>query len=178
MWWDWIAGFVACAFAVRSTLTTRGLGAMPINNNWIKIGALVAALAVVLGGLDWYQYATMASSGQCSTEQAAAGQAVAINKAAYFQFIHGLAIILVGVIGVLRPSRMLWVNGVFFLLGILLFSGSTYLSVFVNYPWLEYVKLSGVLTLVGSWILLVEAGCPGWNKKHCSVTPQIEQSST
>ena len=78
MWWDWIAGFVACAFAVRSTLTTRGLGAMPINNNWIKIGALVAALAVVLGGLDWYQYATTASSGQCSTEQAAAGQAVAI----------------------------------------------------------------------------------------------------
>ena len=150
---------------------------MPINNNWIKVGALVAALAVVLGGLDWHQFAP-ASSGQCSTDLAAAQQAAAINKAAYFQFIHGLAIIFVGVIGVLRPSRMLWVNGVFFLLGILLFSGSTYLSVLVNYPWLEYVKLSGVLILVGSWILLVEAGCPGWNKKHCSVTPPIEQSSS
>ena len=150
---------------------------MPINNNWIKVGALVAALAVVLGGLDWHQFAP-ASSGQCSTEQAAAQQAVAINKAAYFQFIHGLAIIFVGVIGVLRPSRMLWVNGFFFLLGILLFSGSTYLSVFVDFPWLEYVKLSGVLTLVGSWILLVEAGCPGWNKKQCSVSSPVEQSST
>ena len=112
---------------------------MPINNNWIKVGALVAALAVVLGGLDWHQFAS-ASSGQCSTEQAAAQQAVAINKAAYFQFIHGLAIIFVGVIGVLRPSRMLWVNGFFFLLGILLFSGSTYLSVFVDFPWLESVS--------------------------------------
>lgn len=169
--------FVACAFAIRSTLTTRGLGAMPINNNWIKIGALVAALAVVLGGLDWHQFAP-ANSGQCSTEQAAAAQAAAINKAAYFQFIHALAIILVGVIGVLRPSRMLWVTGFFFLLGIILFSGSTYLSVFVDYYWLEYVRLAGVFTLVGSWILLVEAGCPGWNRKHCSVTPAIEQSSS
>ena len=95
---------------------------MPINNNWIKIGALVAALAVVLGGLDWHQFAP-ANSGQCSTEQATAAQAAAINKAAYFQFIHALAIILAGVIGVLRPSRMLWVTGFFFLLGIILFSG-------------------------------------------------------
>ena len=167
---------VACAFALRSMTTTRGLREMPINNNWIKIGALVAALAVVLGGLDWHQYAA-ASSGQCSTEQAA-GQVAVINKAVYFQFIHALAIILAGVLGVLRPSRMLSVTAFFFLLGIILFSGSTYLSVFVNYYWLEYVRLAGVFTLVGTWILLVEAGCPGWNKKHCSVNPAIEQSST
>ena len=44
---------------------------MPINNDWIKVGALVAALAVVLGGLDWHQFAP-ASSGQCSTDLAAA----------------------------------------------------------------------------------------------------------
>ena len=164
---------VACAFALRSMTTTRGLREMPINNNWIKIGALVAALAVVLGGLDWHQYAA-ASSGQCSTEQAA-GQVAAINKAVYFQFIHALAIILAGVLGVLRPSRMLSVTAFFFLLGIILFSGSTYLSVFVNYYWLEYVRLAGVFTLVGTWILLVEAGCPGWNK---NIAPLIQRSNS
>ena len=142
---------------------------MPINNNWIKIGALVAALAVVLGGLDWHQHVT-ASSGQFSTEQAAAEQA-AINKAAYFQLIHALAIILVGVLGVLRPSRMVSATGFLFLLGIILFSGSTYLSVFVDDYWLEYVRLTGVFTLVGAWILLVEAGCPGWNQSDGSREP-------
>jgi len=127
--------------------------------------------------LDWHQFAL--GNSECCSIQATSEQTVAaINKAAYFQFFHALAIILVGILGVLRPSRMLWVNGFFFLMGIVLFSGSTYLSVFVNYPWLEYVKLTGVLTLVGSWILLVEAGCPGWNKKQCSVSPQAEPSST
>ena len=143
---------------------------MPINNNWIKTGALVAALAVVLGGLDWHQYVT-ASSAQHLTEQAAAVEAAAINRAVYFQFMHALAIILVGFLGVLRPRRMVSVTGFFFLLGTILFSGSTYLSVFVDYYWLEYIKLADVFTLVGAWILLVETGCPGWNHSDGSSEP-------
>ena len=66
---------------------------MQINNNWIKTGALVAALAVVLGGLDWHQFATANPErypdGVTAAEQAAA----TISKAAYFQFVHALAII-------------------------------------------------------------------------------------
>ena len=140
---------------------------MPINNNWPKIGALVAALAVVLGGLEWHPL-VVSNTGESSMDPVVAAQAAAtISKAAYFQLMHGLAIILVGVLGVLRPSRMLWVTGLGFLIGIVLFSGSAYLSVVVDDSRLEYVKLAGVLTLVGSWIFFVEAGCPGWNKKQC-----------
>ena len=149
---------------------------MPINNGWIKIGAFVAAMAVVLGGLDWHQ---AISPGRSSIGEAAALEAAAISTAVYFQFVHALAIILVGVLGVLRPSRLLWINAFCFLIGVILFSGSVYLSVvFVDVLWLQYVKLAGVFTLACAWILLVEAGCPGWNKKEPdSVNPTSEESS-
>lgn len=149
---------------------------MQINNNWIKTGALVAALAVVLGGLDWHQFATANPEQPLDGVTAAEQAAATISKAVYFQFVHALAIILVGVVGVLRPNRLLSITGFCFLTGVILFSGTTYLAVFVDYAWLQYLKLTGIITLVGAWILLVEAACPGWNKtQSCATNPMAEK---
>jgi len=152
---------------------------MQINNNWIKTGALVAALAVVLGGFNWQQFTTV-NPGRYPNGMAVAEQAAtAISKAVYFQLTHALAIILVGVVGVLRPNRLLSITGFCFLTGVILFSGSTYLAVFVDYPWLQYLKLAGLVTLVAAWILFVEVACPGWNKKQpCSISPTTEKSAS
>jgi len=71
------------------------------------------------------------------------------------------------------------ITGFCFLTGVILFSGAAYLSVFVDYAWLQYLKLAGITTLVGAWILLVEAACPGWNKKQsCAINPTTETPSS
>ena len=128
---------------------------MLIENNWIKVGALVAALGVVLGGLDPQFFK---NSGIATADEQLA-------KAVLFQLIHAVAIVLTGVVMVLRPGRLLQVTAWLFMLGILLFSGSIYLHLMTGISWLEYVKPLGVVVLVGGWIMLVEGACPGWNRK-------------
>ena len=130
---------------------------MPITNNWIKAGALVAALGVVLGGLDLQHLANVNVNTANVNEQLA--------KAVQFQLIHALAIVLTGIIMVLRPGRLLQATAWLFLAGILLFSGSIYLHLMTGIPWLEPVRFLGIVVLVIGWIMLVEGACPGWNRK-------------
>ena len=130
---------------------------MPINNNWIKTGALLAAMAVVLGAFDIQevgrQYGVQAHLPD-----------VDIGRAILFQLIHALAIVFVGMLMVIRPGRLLGMAGWSFLLGTLLFSGSLYLVSLTGILWILHLKLVGVAELVLGWILLVEVACPGWNK--------------
>lgn len=129
---------------------------MPINNGWIKAGALVAALAVVLGGFDITTFIDLKNDRQTYER--------AFDVAICFQLVHALAIVAVGILLVLRPGRLLRASGWCFLLGTILFSGSIYLSVFTAISWIAPIKLIGVVTLVIAWILLVEGACPGWNR--------------
>lgn len=129
---------------------------MPINNGWIKAGALLAALAVVLGGFDITTFIDLKNDRQTYER--------AFDVAICFQLVHALAIVAVGILLVLRPGRLLRASGWCFLLGTILFSGSIYLSVFTAISWIAPIKLIGVVTLVIAWILLVEGACPGWNR--------------
>lgn len=126
---------------------------MNINNNWIKTGALIAALAAALGAFD------LQPNGESSILSGAE-----FTKAIIYQMVHGLAIVIVGTLMMLRPGRLLKTAGVCFLLGTMLFSGSTYLLLLTGVFWLAYLKLVGVVLLVLGWIMLVEGACPGWNK--------------
>ena len=147
---------------------------MPINNGWIKAGALVCALAVVLGGflgdVDSLQSIESMSASPVQTNGAenAIGQqasAAKISKAAFFQLSHGLAIIAVGVLLVFRSGRLLHITAWSFMLGIVLYCGSNYSSVyFTNQTWLKHVELVGIVVLVCAWFIFVEAACPGWNR--------------
>ena len=129
---------------------------MPINNGWIKAGALLAALAVVLGGFDITTFIDLKNDRQTYER--------AFDVAICFQLVHALAIVAVGILLVLRPGRLLRASGWCFLLGTILYSGSIYLSVFTAISWIAPIKLIGVVTLVIAWILLVEGACPGWNR--------------
>ena len=148
---------------------------MPINNDWIKAGALIAALAVVVAGIDAetlvdlrIDFPSQATSTthieDVSIDDASQSNQRSFQLAAFFQLAHALAIIAVGILLILQPGRLLKASAWCFLLGIILFSGSIYLSVLTLLPWLEFIKLTGVVFLVIGWILLVEGACPGWNQ--------------
>lgn len=127
---------------------------MNIENSWIKAGALVAAFAAALGAFD------LQPLGETKVQPDAD-----FAKAIVYQMVHGLAIVAVGILMVLRPGRLLRISGYCFLVGTLLFSGSIYLMLLTGMTWLEYTQLLGVVVLVFAWFLLVEGACPGWNRK-------------
>ena len=137
---------------------------MPINNSWIKAGALIAAIAVLLGGFNLQSFGDAIGGGATDAIDHQAEFVLAV----IFHLLHALAIVIVGVLIVFRPSRILQATAWCFAIGILLFSGSTYLVSMTNLELSPLIKLAGTVLLVVAWIMLVEGACPGWNKTSTS----------
>ena len=135
--------------------------AMPITNNWMKVGALLAALALALSAVDLQN--TLWNS-QNTQPFDSLRLSMELAKAIQFQLAHALAIVLVGVVLMLRPSRLLNLSAYCFVAGSVLFSGSIYLWLITGVSWLQHLKLAGIVVLVIGWIIFVEGACPGWNK--------------
>lgn len=146
---------------------------MQLNNNWMKAGALTAALGVVLGAFApdaLGGYVTEKYTGQAAmvlgrSVPAASKYMDGFRTAAIYQLIHGLAIVFVGLLMMHRPRMMLRVAGWCFLIGVVCFSGSEYVRVLTGLQWLSPVRLIGGLLLVGGWIAVVEGACPGDNPR-------------
>ena len=144
---------------------------MRLNNNWIKVGALVAALGVVLGafaahGLDGFltnKYAGETKVVLGENVPAAHKYLGDFKTAAYYQLTHALAIVMVGMQMAHRPRKMLRVAAWCFLLGVVFFSGSLYLLVLTGETKFGAITPIGGLLLIGGWIALVEGACPGDN---------------
>lgn len=146
---------------------------MRLNNNWMKAGALTAALGVVLGafasdalgGYVTEKYAGQALTVLGRSVPAASKYMDDLRTAAIYQLVHALAIVFVGLLMMHRPRVMLRIAGWCFLVGVVCFSGSEYLRVLADLQWLGPVRLIGGLLLVGGWIAVVEGACPGDNPK-------------
>jgi len=128
----------------------------------IRAGAIAAALAVVLGafaahGLDGfllqkYDGVTKIVHGQ---EIPGAVKYMADFKtAAEYQMFHGLALLAVGLLALHRRSSALNWAGKFFLIGILLFSGSLYLLVLTGVRMLGAITPFGGVAFILGWIAL------------------------
>lgn len=74
-----------------------------------------------------------------------------------YQMFHTLALLLVGVLLKSRPSRLIKLSGLMFLLGICCFSGSLYLLALTGTKWFGVVTPLGGLLLLAGWLLLALA---------------------
>ena len=116
---------------------------------WIAIGALVAGLAVALGAFGAHGL---------KERLTADGKLETFETAAQYHMYHGLALVGVGLFLARWPSGPAQGAGWFFLLGVLLFSGSLYGWALSGPRWLVFVTpIGGVCFLVG-WTLLMVAG--------------------
>lgn len=141
---------------------------MCCSNKWITIGAVVAGLAVVMGafgahGVDryfvsFYEGQTKVVAG---VEIAAAQKYLRdFNTAADYQMSHGLALLVVGLLSGVKPSRSLQVAGWSFLGGVVLFSGSLYALTLSGVTKLGMITpIGGMLFIVG-WVALAIGACP------------------
>ena len=112
---------------------------------WIIIGAIFAALSVLIGA-----FGAHGLKGKVSIEDL-----VIFEVGVRYQMYHALALILLGLIGVSMPGKILILPGILFCSGIIIFSGSLYLMVLTNMRWLGAITPIGGFLLIFGWLSLV-----------------------
>ncbi|WP_298186368.1 DUF423 domain-containing protein [uncultured Pseudomonas sp.] len=85
------------------------------------------------------------------------------HTAVQYQMIHALALFGVGLLALLRPSRMVNCAGSLFALGILLFSGSLYALTLSGSSALGLITPLGGLAFLAGWACL---GAAAWRLKE------------
>ena len=82
----------------------------------------------------------------------------AFNTAAQYQMYHALALLLVGILLQLFPAqRLLRWSGNFFVIGIILFSGSLYALALTQSAWFGPITPVGGVAFMVGWLLLALA---------------------
>ncbi len=116
--------------------------------NFIFSGAISGLAAVAFGAFGSHALKDMLSERYMNVFQTASD----------YQFIHSLALVLVGIL-VLQSSssvKLTW-SGRCFLLGIILFSGSLYLLSISGIRWLGMITPLGGIFLILGWLILAWA---------------------
>ncbi|MEL7123252.1 MAG: DUF423 domain-containing protein, partial [Bacteroidota bacterium] len=123
-----------------------------MRKNFLRIGGILAALAVILGAF-----------GAHTLEEAIAPDQLEIFKTGVtYQFYHSFAILIVAVLGHFGRKSRLVIAGWLFVGGIILFSGSLYLLAVrevmnLNVAWLGPITpVGGTLFIVG-WVFFILA---------------------
>lgn len=116
---------------------------------FIVTGAFAGLLAVVLGA-----FGAHALRGRIEETQISA-----FNTGAQYQMYHALALLAVGVLLYLFPAQaaLKWSGG-FFVLGMLLFSGSLYALALIQASWFGPITPIGGLAFMAGWLCLAYAG--------------------
>jgi len=137
---------------------------------WSRVGAVSAALAVILGAFAAHGLETQfGKSYENVPAKMVAGHPVpAAHKAlqdfrtgAQYQFFHAIGLMFVGLFGQGRRSRALTVAGWSFLIGTILFCGSLYLLTLLQQPKLGAVAPFGGTAFIVGWIALAIGIRPG-----------------
>jgi uncharacterized membrane protein YgdD (TMEM256/DUF423 family) len=121
----------------------------------VSLGGLLAALAVGLGAIGAHALKAQLTPEQLETYQ----------TAVHYQMIHALGLVLVGLLGRDRRSRLLDVAGWAMLLGIVLFSGFLYGWLATGIRFFVYpVPVGGVAFILG-WLMLACSARRVWDKQ-------------
>ena len=88
-----------------------------MHRGYIKLGAFIAALGVILGAFGAHFLKNYLSSEALAT----------FHTGVNYQFYHSIALVLTGILLKRYPNNMIMWSGRLFMLGIIFFSGSLYL---------------------------------------------------
>jgi uncharacterized membrane protein YgdD (TMEM256/DUF423 family) len=117
----------------------------------IITGALFAALAVILGAFGAHALKAML------TEQ----QLLTFETGVKYQFYHSFALLIAGVIYGFKPASQIKLSSTFFIIGIILFSGSLYGMTALQMNGQAGLGGLGILTPIGGlffilgWLMLL-----------------------
>ncbi len=134
---------------------------------WCSVGAAVAGFAVIAGAFGAHGIEGTLNEVHASADpKAIAGFEVPASykylqdfrTGANYQMAHGIAIVLLGLLGRRGKARIFaHAAGGCFLGGVFLFSGSLYLLALTGLSWLGAVAPIGGLLFIAGWVLLAIA---------------------
>jgi uncharacterized membrane protein YgdD (TMEM256/DUF423 family) len=131
---------------------------------WVRVGALLGALAVAIGAFGAHGLKGMLDRAvrEGGRTQADADHALAVfETGTRYHLAHALAVVAVGLVMMVRGvdgARGLSTAGWSFVVGCVLFSGSLYLLGVTGLRWLGAITPFGGLALIAGWIALAWAG--------------------
>ena len=108
------------------------------------MGGLYGLISVILGAYAAHSLRDVISSASLSSWQTGVS----------YQMSHALVLLFTGLWLQLGGPRILVFAGAFFSAGVLGFSGSIYLLVLTQMPWLGPVTPLGGLSLIAGWVFL------------------------
>ena len=121
-----------------------------LNKTFLRAGALMALLGVVLGAFGAHSLKSLLSVERLAT----------FEIGVRYQMYHAIALVLVALLGPYFPKRSLKIAGWLFIVGIVLFSGSLYLLAcrdvigLTTYRWLGPLTPIGGMCFITAWGLL------------------------
>ena len=108
------------------------------------MGAITAGVAVILGAFGAHGLKSRVDPALL----------VVFETGVRYQMYHALALLAVGLARVHWPSALVSMAGWFFLVGILIFSGSLYLMTATGARWLGAITPIGGVAFIIGWIVL------------------------
>jgi uncharacterized membrane protein YgdD (TMEM256/DUF423 family) len=111
---------------------------------WLTLGAGLAALGVAAGAFGAHGLKTMVPPARLITFQ----------TGVRYHLFHALGLMLLSALEATHPNLDVDLPGKLLAIGVLLFSGSLYLLVLTNTPWLGAITPLGGLALISGWGLL------------------------
>jgi uncharacterized membrane protein YgdD (TMEM256/DUF423 family) len=122
-----------------------------MHKGYLRTAFIIAGLSVIFGAFGAHGL----------REQNVSQRAVEIFETAVrYQFFHAIALALSGILYKEFPNKWIKTSGIFFLLGILLFSGSLYIltyataSVSPNFKWVGPITPVGGIMFIVGWVYL------------------------
>jgi uncharacterized membrane protein YgdD (TMEM256/DUF423 family) len=111
---------------------------------WFVMGAIAAGVAVILGAFGAHGLKSRVDPALL----------VVFETGVRYQMYHALALLAVGLARVHWPSALVSMAGWFFLVGIVIFSGSLYLMTATGARWLGAITPIGGVAFIIGWIVL------------------------
>ncbi|GAB2997217.1 DUF423 domain-containing protein [uncultured Cyclobacterium sp.] len=117
------------------------------SSNLIQTAAVFGALAVIFGAFGAHALEEMlVSTGRLDTYETAVS----------YHFYHSLALLMVGILSLQFPDKKrINYSALFFIAGILIFSGSLYILCLSQVTWLGAITPLGGLSFILGWVMLL-----------------------
>ncbi len=115
--------------------------------NYFATGSIFCGIAVLLGAFGAHALKSILTSESLQSFQ----------TAVQYQMLHGIAILIVGLISEKNQKKNLAVVSQLFSMGIIFFSGSIYLLSFLKYQSFDFPSIIALVTPIGGLFMII-----GW----------------